>query len=346
MSPSPLRSSVFSNERSRVTRSAAHSSPVPGSVDDLERIIADLLPIGIPTDLMARRGKEAQRIWGELAGSPIYEALTIWVMAAFPEQMLDRVDTMVRTAIAAGHQVRDGRWSTRRLIGVVHKAGRRPEHREVHRHLGRAVSLVSYDAVEVELADEFPRIAAGSLFAGAGRRRPPALCPWVSTGTWSRRARRQRLDRYSDIAVDHLNSVQAEERLAPAPGRTVRVGVVRGGPAHEGGEQVESDHRCLRRPAASDQVGPFAPAAGHGPPSGGRAVVAPPLGAVALGRARRHRGRLASRPARPLLQRCWPSPSVDAGAHEIAPARGTTSAESSSWRPPATSSLPDHAIAI
>ena len=44
-----------------------------------------------------------------------------------------------------------------RLIGVVHKAGQRPEHREMHRHLGRAVSLVSYDAVPLELADESPR---------------------------------------------------------------------------------------------------------------------------------------------------------------------------------------------
>ena len=38
---------------------------------------------------------------GRLAATPLYEALTIWVMAAWPEQMLDRVDTMVRTAIAA-----------------------------------------------------------------------------------------------------------------------------------------------------------------------------------------------------------------------------------------------------
>ena len=113
MSCPPPRFDVLSTERSRVTQSPrGHSSPLPGSVEDLERIIADLLPTGIPTDLMSRRGKEAQRIWGELAASPLYEALTIWVMAAWPEQTLDRVDTMVRTAIAAGHQVREGRWST------------------------------------------------------------------------------------------------------------------------------------------------------------------------------------------------------------------------------------------
>lgn len=209
MSPSSLRSSVFSNERSGVTRSAAHPSPAPGSVDDLELIIADLLPTGIPTDLMARRGKEAQRIWGELAGSPIYEALTIWVMAAFPEQALDRVDTMVRTAIAAGHQVRDGRWSTRRLIGVVHKAGRRPEHREVHRHLGRSVSLVSYDAVELELADDCPE--SRPVPSSLGRAVVAHLC--LSLGEHRYMVTpdaASRLDRYSDIAVDHLNTVQAK----------------------------------------------------------------------------------------------------------------------------------------
>ena len=107
MSTSPLRCVLERTQRGHPERPCGHSSPAPGSVDDLELIIADLLPTGIPTDLMARRGKEAQRIWGELAGSPIYEALTIWVMAAFPEQALDRVDTMVRTAIAAGHQVRE-----------------------------------------------------------------------------------------------------------------------------------------------------------------------------------------------------------------------------------------------
>ena len=136
MSCPPPGFDVFSTERSRVTQSPrGHSSPLPISVEDLERIVAHLLPTRIPTDLMSRRGKEAQRIWGEPAVSPLYEALTIWVMAAWPEQTLGRVDTMVRTAIAAGHQVREGRCSTRRLIAVVHKAGRRPEHGEVHRHL-------------------------------------------------------------------------------------------------------------------------------------------------------------------------------------------------------------------
>jgi hypothetical protein len=210
MSCPPPRSDALSIEGSRVRQSLhGHSSPLPGSVEDLERIIADLLPTGIPTDLMSRRGKEVQRIWGELAATPLYEALTVWVMAAWPEQMLDRVDTMVRTAISAGHQVREGRWSTMRLVGVVNKAGRRAEHREVHRHLGRAVNLVSYDAVEVELADQFPlsRPAPSSLGRAivAHLRLSLGEHQYMVTPDAA-----SRLDRYSDIAVDHLNSVQAK----------------------------------------------------------------------------------------------------------------------------------------
>ena len=49
-----------------------------------------------------------------------------------------------------------------------------------------------------------------------------------------------------------LNSVRAKSVSAERPQGLCRVGVVRGGPAHEAGEQVEPDHRCLRRPAASD----------------------------------------------------------------------------------------------
>jgi hypothetical protein len=217
MSSSSLRSAAFSFEGSGVTPSAhGRSSPAPGSVEDLERIIAELLPTGIPTDLMSRRGKEAHRVWGELAATPLYEALTIWVMAAWPEQMLDRVDTMVRTAIAAGHQVREGRWSTRRLIGVVGKAGLRPEHREVHRHLGRSVSFVSYDAVELEIVDDPPD--SQPVASSVGRGVVAHLC--LSLGEHRYMVTPEaasRLDRYTDIAVDHLNSVQAKSISSERP---------------------------------------------------------------------------------------------------------------------------------
>ena len=115
---------------------------------------------------MAKRGIEAQRVWESITATPLYEAVTVWVMAAWPDQMLDRVDTMVRTAIAAGYRVHDGEWTIARLIGVVRKAGRRPEHQAVHRHLGQQVRVVSYDAAALELADEASESRAGLLFTG------------------------------------------------------------------------------------------------------------------------------------------------------------------------------------
>ena len=54
----------------------SNEPPDPGSIETLERIIAELLPATIPTDLMLRRGAEARRIWALLATSPLYEALT------------------------------------------------------------------------------------------------------------------------------------------------------------------------------------------------------------------------------------------------------------------------------
>ena len=127
------------------TSGGAVAGPQPGSLDDLEQIIWRLLPDTMPTDLMARRGRGAQRIWAQFTATPLYEAMTVWVMAAWPDQELERVDTMARTAIAAAYQVRDGRWSAERLAAVVAKAGRRAEHQPVHRHLGQEVQLVSYD---------------------------------------------------------------------------------------------------------------------------------------------------------------------------------------------------------
>ena len=198
------------------TQSRSKWSPPPGSVEDLDRIVADLLPATIPTDLMSKRGTEAQRTWAAMAATPLYEELTVWVMAAWPDQMLDRVDTMVRTAIAAGHYVQDGQWSTSRLMGVVHKAGRRPEHREMHRHLGRPVSLVSYDAVHIEIADEMYQSRAPSTSLGravvADLRQSLGEHRYMVTPEAG-----SLLDHYSDIAVDHLNSVQTKSVSAERP---------------------------------------------------------------------------------------------------------------------------------
>jgi hypothetical protein len=190
--------------------------PDPGSIETLERIIANLLPATIPADLMVRRGKEARRTWALLVATPLYEALTVWVMAAWPELPLEFVDTMVRTAIAAAPQVRDGHWTSRRLTDVVRKAGRRQAHREVHRHLGRPVNLVSYDAMPFEVADDLhqPPIAVSSL----GRDVVGHLCVALGDHDYMVTPRAAALlDHYCDIAVDHLNSVQAKSAMAQPP---------------------------------------------------------------------------------------------------------------------------------
>jgi hypothetical protein len=200
---------------SRRQHANGQSGPRPGTVEDLERIIAGVFPAGAPTDLMSRRGTKAQQTWADLAVTPLYEALTIWVMAAWPEQMLERVDTMVRTGIAFAHHVGDGQWSTMRLIGVVHKAGQRPEHREEHRHLGRAVSLVSYDAVPLELADETPRSRpVSSLGPGVVADLCLALGEHRYMVTPSAAAL---VDASADIAVDHLNAIAAKSGTNERP---------------------------------------------------------------------------------------------------------------------------------
>ena len=191
------------------------SEPAPGSAEDLERIIAELPLAIIPADLMSRRGTEAQQTWTALVATPLYEALTIWVMAAWPEQMLDRVDAMVRTAMAGAQHVREGRWSTMRLIGVVHKAGQRPEHRELRQHLGRVVSLVSYDAVPLELPDDSPRPRpVSSLGRAVVADLRLALGEHRYMVTPSAAAL---LDASSDIAVDHLNAVRARSVTSERP---------------------------------------------------------------------------------------------------------------------------------
>jgi hypothetical protein len=209
--PTPRATHSFELElapRPDTQRTNRRAAPRPGSAEDLARIIADLSPVALPDDLMSRRGTGAQRTWAALAATPLYEALTVWVMAAWPEQTLERVDTMVRTAMAGAPHVREGRWPIVRLIGVVRKAGQRPEHREEHRHLGRAVSLVSYDAVPLELADETLRSRpASSLGAGVVADLCLALGEHRYMVTSSAAAL---LDAGADIVVDHLNAVWAK----------------------------------------------------------------------------------------------------------------------------------------
>jgi hypothetical protein len=147
---------------------------------------------------------------------PFYEALTVWVMANWPDQMLDRVDTMVRTAIGAARYVREGEWSTSRLVAVVGKAGRRPTDREVRQHMGSAVRLVSYDATGFEFADESRQAPpASSLGWALVADLKLALGDHAYMVTPSAAAL---LDHYSDIAVDHLNSIQTKSVTVEAPG--------------------------------------------------------------------------------------------------------------------------------
>jgi hypothetical protein len=195
---------------------SASSVPVPGSLDELEEIICHLLPATTPIDLMVRRGREAQRAWSQITTTPLYEAMTIWVMAAWPDQVLDRVDTMARTAIAAAHRVRDGRWSAERLAAVVAKAGRRGEHYPVHRHLGQEVQVLSYDELRFELADE----AADSCPAGSSL--GPAVVAHLRVGLGEHAymvtpAAAALLDRAVDLTVDHLNAVRAKSMTAVCP---------------------------------------------------------------------------------------------------------------------------------
>ena len=188
----------------------------PGSLEMLERIIAELLPRTTPRDLMLRRGKEARRIWAHLCATPLYECLTIWVMAASPEVPLERVDTMVRTAIAGAPKVRDGDWTSTRLRDVVRKAGQRQAHGEVHRHLGRPVSLLSLDAVPIEVVDELhrPQPRGSSLGQAVVAHLRTALADHDYLLTQSAAAL---LDHYCDITVDHLNSVQAKSASTEPP---------------------------------------------------------------------------------------------------------------------------------
>ena len=67
---------------------------------------------------------------------------------------------------------------------MVRKAGRRQAHREVHRHLGRPVNLVSLDAMPFEVADDLHRPPVARGFVGPRCGRPPACWRSVTTTTW------------------------------------------------------------------------------------------------------------------------------------------------------------------
>ena len=195
--------------RRGVVRSAERSSrSSAGSVAKLERIIAELLPADLAADLMMRRGTEAKQRWESLTTTPLYEELTVWVMAAWPEEMVERVDTMVRTAIASADRVRQGHWTTEHLIGVVRKAGQRRERREVHRHLGQEVRIVSFDDALMELAEVAPAPATHSQSLGH------AIVSHLRAALGEHRymvtpAAAALLERSCDIAVDHLDAVRA-----------------------------------------------------------------------------------------------------------------------------------------
>lgn len=214
--PPSLRVVVPPDALRRPDRTVGAPVPRPGSPEDLERIIAALLPAAIPLDLMSWRGADARRAWASIAAMPLYEAVTIWVMAAWPDQMLDRVDTMARTAIAAAWRVRDGQWSIERLVAVIGKAGRRGEHYPVHRHLGHEVRLVSYDALGFELADETEpcRPVASSLGRAVVEDLRLALGEHAYMVTPTAAGL---VDRYTDIAVDHLNAIRAKSVTAERP---------------------------------------------------------------------------------------------------------------------------------
>ena len=170
----------------------------------------------IAHDVMTRRGAEVQQLWESLITTPLYEELTVWVMAAWPDQMLEQVDTMVRTAIASADRVRQGEWTTERLIGVVRKAGRRGEHRVVHQHLGQEVHIVSFDDALVELAED--RASRGTHVSSLGL----AIVSNLRAGLGEHRymvtpSAAELLDRSCDIAVDHLDSVRARTVSAERP---------------------------------------------------------------------------------------------------------------------------------
>ena len=206
----------FKTAAVRIGSADGLSTASAGSVAKLEWIIAELLPADIAADVMTRRGAEMKQLWESLTTTPLYEELTVWVMAAWPDAMVERVDTMVRTAIASADRVRQGQWTTERLIGVVRKAGQRRERREVHRHLGREVRIVSFDDALMELAEV--AAAPGAHPAALGH----AIVADLRAALGEHRymvtpAAAALLERSCDLAVDHLDSVRTRTVSAERP---------------------------------------------------------------------------------------------------------------------------------
>jgi hypothetical protein len=182
----------------------------------LDWIIAELLPGDIEAEVMRRRSAEARALWESLTITPLYEELTLWVMAAWPDEGVERVDTMVRTAIASAERVRQGEWTTERLIGFVRKAGRRAAHRVVHTHLGQEVRIVSFDDALMELPEAAP--ASGMQSSSLGR----AIVADLRAALGEHRymvtpCAAALLDRSCDIAVDHLDTVRGRTVSAERP---------------------------------------------------------------------------------------------------------------------------------
>jgi hypothetical protein len=166
---------------------------------------------------MAFRGADGQRAWAALTTTALYEELTVWVMAAWPDQNLERVEPMVRTAIASADRVRQGEWTTERLMGVIRKAGQRREHREVHHHLGHRVRVVSFDDSFMELVEETPGPST-PLSSALGR----TVLEHLRGSLGQHRylvtpAAAALLERSCDIAVDHLDAVRARTVSAARP---------------------------------------------------------------------------------------------------------------------------------
>jgi hypothetical protein len=145
-------------------------------------------------------------MWIALAATLPYAAMTVWVMKTWPDRRIERVDPMVRMAIAGARHVWDDEWSTTHLIRVVDKAGRRKERREVRQHLGQQITFVSLDTLWFEPADEtYPCPVASSLGSAVVANLKQALGEHCYMVTPSASVL---LDRFADIAVDHLNSVR------------------------------------------------------------------------------------------------------------------------------------------
>jgi hypothetical protein len=213
----PFPAEAFQHQSGAGRIAEVRTGASPGSVAKLDWIIAELLPADIDADVMTRRSAEVKQRWESLTATPLYEELTLWVMAAWQDEGVDRVDAMVRTAIATADRVRQGEWTTERLMGFVRRAGQRAEHREVRRHLGQDVRIVSFEDAFMDLAEDPP--ASGRQSSSLGH----AIVSDLRAGLGEHRYMVTQyaaalLDRSCDIAVDHLALVRGRTVSAERPG--------------------------------------------------------------------------------------------------------------------------------